>query len=118
MSQNRQQLLMAAALRAIAKPIKINDAKTLCHSAGAWLAQSGLAAAVDSVTRYQHQDISKWLLASYTDALKTLGVTPGADFRSWALGLSSVENLRVTRDLIEFNHTLTRLARMKDKGLL
>ena len=121
--KNRQQLLMSVALSALQAPkltpaVSIEDAKTMCHQAGAWLAQSGLSAAMDAVARYQHAQVSAWLKTAYIDALNELGRPPQGDLREWAIRLDSVENLRVTRDLMEFNHTLTRVVRLKKEGLL
>jgi hypothetical protein len=114
----RQQIFTSAAIKSLKELSQLDDGKTLCHASGAWLAQSGLAAAMDAVSRYQHQQVSRWLFNTYSDVLLRLGYVPGANLRTWAIGLDSVQNLMVTRELIEFNHTLTRLVRLrKDQKL-
>lgn len=118
---NRQQLFTTSALRALNEYVDLDDAKTLGHNASAWLVQSGLAAGVDAVTRYRNQEISRWLLKTYTDVLSQLGYDvaySAQGFRAWALSLNSVDNLRVNQALIEYNHTLTRLTRLKKEGLI
>ena len=109
----RQQIFAGAALEALQGISQLDDAKTLCHASSAWLAQSGLSAAMDAVARYQHTHVSRWLFNAYSDVLLRLGHVPGANLRTWAIGLDSVQNLMVTRELIDFNHTLTRLVRLQ-----
>ena len=114
----RQQHLTATALEAVNQQANVEDAKTLCHNACAWLSQNGLAAGIDAIIRYQHKDISAWLINSYQEVLLRLGYQRSRDFRAWALSLDSLSNLRVNEILIEYTHMLTRLVRLRKDNVL
>lgn len=122
--KTKQQLFMTLSLEALERAQglkiddKIDDMKTLCQNTSAWLVQSGLAASMDAVARYQHKNISQWLQETYLRVLRELSYSPSSALRAWCLSRSSVENLRVTQDLIDFTHCLTRVVRLKEKGLL
>lgn len=118
--KTKQQLFMSLSLEAVqsTQGLKLDDMKTLCHNTSAWLVQSGLAASMDAVARYQHQDISRWLQQTYLCLLKELSYNPSNGLRAWCLSRSSVDNLRITQDLIDFTHCLTRVVRLKKEGHL